>query len=70
MLPRTRNGYDSITTWVDYLSRRVKFISLKENDTAFDVENNFFRIFSSVMGCRIVSYRIEILRLFLNSGID
>ena len=41
-LPRTKNGYDSITTWVDRLTRRVHFIPSKETDTAVDVANAFF----------------------------
>ena len=42
-LPKTKNGYDSITTWVDRLTRRVHFIPSKGNDTAVDVANAFFR---------------------------
>ena len=41
-LPKTKNGYDSITTWVDRLSRRVHFIPSKEEDTAVDSANSFF----------------------------
>ena len=41
-LPKTKNGYDSITTYVDRLSRRVHFIPCKEKDTAVDVANSFF----------------------------
>lgn len=42
-LPKTKNGFDSITTWVDRLSRRVHFIPSKDSDTAVDVANSFFR---------------------------
>ena len=41
-LPKTKNGYDSITTYVDRLSRRVHFIPSKDSDTAVDVANDFF----------------------------
>ncbi len=41
-LPKTKNGYDSITTYVDRLSRRVPFIPSKYSDTAVDVANTFF----------------------------
>ncbi len=42
-LPKTKNGYDSITTYVDRLSRRVHFIPSKDSDTAIDVANAFFQ---------------------------
>lgn len=41
-LPKTKNGYNCITTWVDRLSRRVHFIPSKEEDTAVDSANAFF----------------------------
>ena len=41
-LPVTKNGFDSITTWVDRLSRRVHFIPSKSTDSAVDVANLFF----------------------------
>lgn len=41
-LPKTKNGFDSITTYVDRLSRRVHFIPSKDSDTAVDVANAFF----------------------------
>ena len=41
-LPKTKNGYDSITTYVDRLSLRVHFIPSKDSDTAVDVSNSFF----------------------------
>ena len=41
-LPKTKNGFNSITTWVDRLSRRVHFIPSKEADTAVDVANAFY----------------------------
>ena len=41
-LPKTKNGFDSITTYVDRLSRRVHFIPSKDSDTAVDVANTFF----------------------------
>ena len=43
-LPRTKSGYDAITTWVDRLSRRVHFIPGKTNDTAVDVAKSFFNV--------------------------
>ena len=41
-LPKTRSGYNCITTWVDRLSRRVHFIPSNEGDTAVDSANAFF----------------------------
>lgn len=42
-LPKTKNGFDRITTWVDGLSRRVHLIPSKETDSAVDVAYSFFR---------------------------
>ncbi len=41
-LPKTKKGYDAITTWVDRLTRRVHFLKSKTTDTAVDVANDFF----------------------------
>ena len=41
-LPKTNDGFDAITTWVDRLTRRVHFIKCKTTDTAIDVAENFF----------------------------
>jgi len=41
-LPKTKLGYDCITTWVDRLSRRVHFIPSKMSDTAVDVADSFY----------------------------
>ena len=41
-LPKTKDGYDAITTWVDRLTRRVHFIKSKTTDTAVDVADSFF----------------------------
>ena len=41
-LPKTKNGYDSITTWVDRLSRRVNFVKSKTTDTSIEVADTFF----------------------------
>ncbi len=41
-LPKTKNGFDCITTLVDLLSRSVHFIPSKESDTAVYVANSFF----------------------------
>ena len=41
-LPVTKRGFDSITTWVDRLSRRVHFIPSHTSDTATDVANSIF----------------------------
>ena len=41
-LPKTKRGFNSITTWVDRLSRRVHFIPSKEADKAVDVANAFY----------------------------
>lgn len=41
-LPITNNGHDSITAWVDRLSRRVHFIPSKITDTAAHAAKAFF----------------------------
>lgn len=41
-LPKTRDGFDAITTWVDRLTRRVHFIKSKTTDTAVNVADTFF----------------------------
>ncbi len=41
-LPKTKNVFDSNTTYVDRLSRGVHFIPPKDSDTAVDVANAFF----------------------------
>ncbi len=41
-LPKTKNGYDCITSYVDRLSRSVHFIPSKDSDTAVDIANSFF----------------------------
>jgi len=41
-LPKTKDGYDAITTWVDRLTRRVHFLKCKTSDTAVDVADAFF----------------------------
>lgn len=41
-LPKTKEGYDAITTWVDRLTRRVHFIKSRTTDTAVDCANSFF----------------------------
>ena len=41
-LPKTKNGFDCITTYVDRLSRRVHFVPSVESDSAVDVANTFF----------------------------
>ena len=41
-LPRTKRGFDAITTYVDRLSRRVHFVPSRTSDTASDVAKDFF----------------------------
>ena len=41
-LPKTKNGFECITMWVDRLNRRVHFFPSREEDTAVDVANAFF----------------------------
>lgn len=41
-LPKTKDGKDAVTTWVDRLTRRVHFIPCTVNDTAVDTANSFF----------------------------
>jgi len=41
-LPKTKDGYDAITTWVDRLTRRVHFLKCNTSDTAVDVADAFF----------------------------
>ena len=58
-LPKATNGFDSITTYVGRLPRRVHLIPSKDSDTAADVANSFFsNIFRHHgMPDSIVSYR-------------
>ena len=42
ILPKSKGGFDAITTWVDRLPRRVHFLSCTTNDTAEDTANAFF----------------------------
>ena len=39
--PKTNNGFNSIITWADLLSRRVHFIPSKESNKAFAAANAF-----------------------------
>lgn len=41
-LPRTKGGKNSVTTWVDRLTRRAPFNPSTANDTAVDVANSSF----------------------------
>ena len=41
-LPKTKDGFDAITTWVDRLTRRVHFVKSKTTDTAVDTASSFF----------------------------
>jgi len=41
-LPRTKDGYDAITNWVNRLSRRVHFVKSKTTDTSVNVADSFF----------------------------
>lgn len=41
-LPKTKDGYDCITTWVDRISRRVHFIPSRSSDTAVDAAKSFY----------------------------
>ena len=41
-LPKTKDGYDAITTWVDRMTRRVHFLKCKGTDTAVETANAFF----------------------------
>ena len=41
-LPKTSDGYDAVTTWVDRLTRRVHFLKSRSTDTAVDAANAFF----------------------------
>lgn len=42
-LPMTKSRFDSICTWVDRLSRRVRFVSCRETDQAPDIARVFFK---------------------------
>lgn len=42
-LPKTKQGHNAITTWVDRISRRVHFIPCTGEDTAIETANNFFK---------------------------
>ena len=41
-LPETNGSFDAITTYVDRLSRRVRFVASRTTDTAVDCANVFF----------------------------
>jgi hypothetical protein len=41
-LPKNKEGYNCITTWVDRLSRRVQFIPSRSSDTAVDDAKSFY----------------------------
>ena len=41
-LPKSKCGFDAITTWVDRLNRRVHFLSCTTNETAEETANSFF----------------------------
>ena len=41
-LPKTKNGFDCITTYVDRLLRKVHFIPSKDSDIAVHFVNSFF----------------------------
>ncbi len=58
-LPKTKNGYDSIKTYINRLSRKVHFIPSKGSDAAVDVTNAFFGNLFKHHGMpeNIVSYR-------------
>lgn len=40
--PITARGFDAIATWVDRLSRKMRFIACKDTDKAQDVALSFF----------------------------
>lgn len=42
ILPKTRDGYDSINTWVDRFFRRAHFIRSKRTDMTVDLADSFF----------------------------
>eukprot|EP00737_Agarophyton_chilense_P003919 gb/GEZJ01004734.1/.p1 GENE.gb/GEZJ01004734.1/~~gb/GEZJ01004734.1/.p1 ORF type:complete len:294 (-),score=32.76 gb/GEZJ01004734.1/:75-956(-) len=42
-LPKSKRGFDSITTWVDRLTRSVHFIPSMGTDTAVNAAESFFR---------------------------
>jgi hypothetical protein len=42
LLPKTKDGYDSITTWFDRLSRRVNFLPSRSSDSAVDAALSFY----------------------------
>ena len=41
-LPKTKNGFDAITTWVDRLSRRIHLIPSHTSDNALHTAKGFF----------------------------
>lgn len=42
VLPRTKQTFDAVTTWVHRLSRKVYLVKSKSTDTAFDFANTLF----------------------------
>lgn len=41
-LPITKSGLDSVTTWIDRLSKRVQFVKSKRTETVLDVADPLF----------------------------
>ena len=58
-LPKTKQGYNAITTVVDRIERRVRFTPSKDTDTAVDAANSFFNNIDKLHGLpdSIVSHR-------------
>jgi hypothetical protein len=67
-LPKTKDGYDCITTLVDRLPRRVHFIPSRSSDTAVDAAKSFYGNIFTLMDCRIKLSRIEIRSSLRSSG--
>lgn len=59
-LPKNRNGYDSVTRWVNRIFRNVHFIKSKRTDTPVNVTNSFFKTYSSIIDCWIALRRTMI----------
>ncbi len=52
-LPKTKDGFDCTTTWVDRSSRKDQSIPTRESDTAIDVANYFFSNLFKHHACQI-----------------
>lgn len=59
-LPKTKEGFDAITTWVDRLSRRAHFMPCHTTGSAIEVAKDFYEVGVVSMGCQMKLLQTEI----------